>query len=144
MARGVNKVILVGHVGKDPDVRSMPNGAAVVTVSVATSEAWTDKQSGQKQEKTEWHRVVYFGKLADTAGKYLQKGSLVYVEGNLRTRQWEKDGQKRYTTEIIGQSMQMLDRKTEENKRLNDNGSQPSYTAPTESPADDFSDDIPF
>ena len=101
MARGVNKVILVGNVGGDPEVRYMPNGNAVTNVTLATSESWKDKQTGQQQERTEWHRVVFFGRLAEIAGEYLRKGSQVYVEGTLRTREWEKDGVKRYTTEIV-------------------------------------------
>ncbi|WP_434679404.1 single-stranded DNA-binding protein [Pseudomonas sp. R1-18] len=101
MARGVNKVILVGTCGQDPEVRYLPNGNAVTNLSLATSEQWTDKQSGQKVEKTEWHRVSMFGKVAEIAGEYLRKGSQVYIEGKLQTREWEKDGIKRYTTEII-------------------------------------------
>lgn len=99
--RGVNKVILVGTCGQDPEVRYMPNGNAVTNLSLATSEQWTDKQTGQKVEKTEWHRVSLFGKVAEIAGEYLRKGSQVYIEGKLQTRDWEKDGVKRYTTEII-------------------------------------------
>ncbi|MCE1115534.1 MULTISPECIES: single-stranded DNA-binding protein [Pseudomonas] len=101
MARGVNKVILVGTCGQDPEVRYLPNGNAVTNLSLATSEQWTDKQSGQKVERTEWHRVSLFGKVAEIAGEYLRKGSQVYIEGKLQTREWEKDGIKRYTTEII-------------------------------------------
>lgn len=101
MARGVNKVILLGNVGGDPETRYLPNGNAVTNITLATSDSWTDKQSGQKQERTEWHRVVFFGKLAEIAGEYLRKGSQVYVEGRLQTREWEKDGVKRYTTEIV-------------------------------------------
>lgn len=101
MARGVNKVILVGTCGQDPDIRYLPNGNAVTSLSLATSEQWTDKQSGQKVERTEWHRVSLFGKVAEIAGEYLRKGSQVYIEGKLQTREWEKDGIKRYTTEII-------------------------------------------
>jgi len=101
MARGVNKVILVGTCGQDPEVRYLPNGNAVTNLSLATSEQWTDKQSGQKVERTEWHRVSMFGKVAEIAGEYLRKGSQVYIEGKLQTREWEKDGIKRYTTEII-------------------------------------------
>lgn len=101
MARGINKVILVGTCGQDPDVRYLPNGNAVTNLSLATSEQWTDKQSGQKVERTEWHRVSLFGKVAEIAGEYLRKGSQVYIEGKLQTREWEKDGVKRYTTEII-------------------------------------------
>lgn len=101
MARGVNKVILVGTCGQDPETRYLPNGNAVTNLSLATSEQWTDKQSGQKVERTEWHRVSMFGKVAEIAGEYLRKGSQVYIEGKLQTREWEKDGIKRYTTEII-------------------------------------------
>ncbi|WNW12068.1 single-stranded DNA-binding protein [Pseudomonas sp. DTU_2021_1001937_2_SI_NGA_ILE_001] len=101
MARGVNKVILVGTCGQDPEVRYLPNGNAVTNLSLATSEQWTDKQSGQRVERTEWHRVSLFGKVAEIAGEYLRKGSQVYIEGKLQTREWEKDGIKRYTTEII-------------------------------------------
>jgi len=111
MARGVNKVILVGTCGQDPEVRYLPNGNAVTNLSLATSEQWTDKQSGQKVERTEWHRVSLFGRLAEIAGEYLRKGSQVYVEGKLQTREWEKDGIKRYTTEIVVDmqgSMQLL------------------------------------
>lgn len=101
MARGVNKVILVGTCGQDPEVRYLPNGNAVTNLSLATSEQWTDKQTGQKVEKTEWHRVSMFGKVAEIAGEYLRKGSQVYIEGKLQTHEWEKDGIKRYTTEIV-------------------------------------------
>jgi single-strand DNA-binding protein len=105
----VNKVILVGNLGRDPETRYMPDGAAITNVSVATSFQWTDKASGEKKEETEWHRVVFRGKLAEIAGEYLKKGSQVYVEGRLRTRKWQdKDGQDRYTTEIVAERMQML------------------------------------
>ncbi|MEH6650387.1 MAG: single-stranded DNA-binding protein [Motiliproteus sp.] len=110
MARGVNKVILIGNLGQDPEVRYMPNGNAVTNVTIATSESWKDKQTGQQQERTEWHRVVFFNKLAEIAGQYLRKGSKVYLEGALRTRKWQgQDGQDRYTTEIVSDQMQMLD-----------------------------------
>ena len=109
MARGVNKVILVGNVGGDPEVRYMPSGGAVTNLTLATSESWKDKQTGQPQERTEWHRVVFFNRLAEIAGEYVRKGSKIYVEGSLRTRQWEQDGVKRYTTEIVASEMQMLD-----------------------------------
>ena len=109
MARGVNKVILVGNVGGDPEVRYMPSGGAVTNLTLATSESWKDKQTGQPQERTEWHRVVFFNRLAEIAGEYVRKGSKLYVEGSLRTRQWEQDGVKRYTTEIVASEMQMLD-----------------------------------
>lgn len=101
MARGINKVILVGTCGQDPEVRYLGNGTAVTNLSLATSEQWTDKQTGQKVEKTEWHRVVMFGKVAEIGGEYLRKGSQVYIEGKMQTREWEKDGIKRYTTEVI-------------------------------------------
>ncbi len=109
MARGINKVILVGNLGKDPDTRYMPSGKAVTSFSIATSESWTDKQSGDKQERTEWHNIVLFDKLGEIAAEYLRKGSQVYIEGALRTRKWQdKEGKDRYTTEIVGRDMQML------------------------------------
>ena len=108
-SRGVNKVILVGNVGGDPEVRYMPSGGAVTNLTLATSETWKDKQTGQPQERTEWHRVVFFNRLAEIAGEYVRKGSKLYIEGSLRTRQWEQDGVKRYTTEIVASEMQMLD-----------------------------------
>ncbi len=109
-SRGVNKVILVGNCGQDPEMKYMPNGNAVTNLSVATSETWKDKQTGQPQERTEWHRVVFFNRLAEIAGEYLRKGGKVYVEGALRTRKWQgQDGQDRYTTEIVASEMQMLD-----------------------------------
>ena len=110
MARGVNKVIIVGNIGGDPEVRYMPSENAVTNVTIATSETWKDKQTGQSQERTEWHRVVFFNRLGEIAGEYLHKGSKVYVEGSLRTRKWQgQDGQDRYTTEIVASEMQMLD-----------------------------------
>ncbi len=110
MARGINKVILIGNLGGDPEVRYMPSGNAVTNVTLATSESWKDKQSGQMQERTEWHRVVFFNRLAEIAGEYLRKGAKVYVEGSLRTRKWQdQSGQDRYTTEIVASEMQMLD-----------------------------------
>ena len=110
MARGVNKVILVGNLGGDPEVRYMPSGGAVANITVATTESWKDKQSGEKQERTEWHRVAFFGRLAEIVGEYLKKGSQIYVEGSLRTRKWQdkKNGGDRYTTEVIASDMQML------------------------------------
>ena len=110
MARGVNKVILIGNLGADPETRFMPSGGAVTNFKMATSESWKDKQTGQQQERTEWHRVVFFNKLGEIAGEYLKKGSKVYVEGSIRTRKWQgQDGQDRYTTEIVANEMQMLD-----------------------------------
>ena len=112
MARGVNKVILVGNLGQDPEVRYMPNGNGVANISIATTDSWKDKNTGQMQERTEWHRVVLFGKLAEVAGEYLRKGSQVYIEGRLQTRKWtDQSGQEKYTTEIVvdmGGQMQML------------------------------------
>ena len=110
MARGINKVILIGNVGIDPDVRYLPNGNAVTTLSLATSESWKDKSTGEKQDRTEWHRVVCFNRLGEIAGEYVRKGSKLYVEGSLRTRKWQdQQGQKRYTTEIVANNMQFLE-----------------------------------
>lgn len=110
MARGINKVILIGNVGQDPEVKYMPSGGAVTNISIATSETWKDKNTGQPQERTEWHRVVFFNRLGEIAGEYLRKGSKVYIEGSLRTRKWQgQDGTDRYTTEIVASEMQMLD-----------------------------------
>jgi single-strand DNA-binding protein len=109
MARGVNKVILVGNLGRDPEMKYTASGAAIANVTVATTDSWNDKQTGEKQEKTEWHRVVFFGRLAEIVGEYLHKGSQVYLEGRLQTRKWQdKSGQDRYTTEIVANDMQML------------------------------------
>jgi single-strand DNA-binding protein len=109
MARGINKVILVGNLGADPETRAMPSGTTVANLRIATSESWRDKQSGEQQERTEWHRVVLFGRLGEIAAEYLKKGSQVYIEGSLRTRKWQdKQGQERYSTEIVGNEMQML------------------------------------
>lgn len=114
MARGINKVILIGNLGQDPEIRYMPAGGAVTNVNIATSETWKDKQTGQPQERTEWHRVVFFNRLAEIAGEYLKKGSKCYIEGSLRTRKWQgQDGQDRYTTEIVASEMQMLDSRGE-------------------------------
>ena len=152
----VNKVILVGNLGRDPETRYMPDGGAVTNVSIATTESWKDKGSGEKQEKTEWHRVAFFGKLAEIAGEYLKKGSQIYVEGRLQTREWEKDGVKRYTTEIIANSMQMLGSRQGAGggDRGESGGSseRPSGGGGAAKPApskaggkfDDFEDDIPF
>lgn len=109
MARGINKVILVGNLGKDPETRSLPSGEAVANVTIATSESWKDKATGEQKDKTEWHNVVFFRRLAEIAGQYLKKGSQVYIEGKLRTRKWQdKEGKDRYTTEIVADEMQML------------------------------------
>ena len=111
MARGVNKVIIVGNCGSDPEIKYMPNGGAVANITVATSESWKDKNTGQQQEKTEWHRVVFYGRLAEIVGQYVKRGSKIYLEGSLQTSSWEKDGIKRYSTDIKASVMQMLDSK---------------------------------
>jgi single-strand DNA-binding protein len=152
MARGVNKVILIGNLGKDPEVRYTPNGAAIANITLATSESWKDKQTGENVERTEWHRIVFYQRLAEIVGEYLRKGAKVYVEGRLQTRKWQdkNTGQDRYTTEIIADNMQMLDGK----------GNGAPLTAPppydkapaiNSTPAggpplalDNFDDDIPF
>jgi single-strand DNA-binding protein len=109
MARGINKVILIGHLGADPETRAMPSGLTVANLRLATTESWKDKQSGEQQERTEWHNVALFGRLGEIAAEYLRKGSQVYIEGRLRTRKWQdKEGRDRYTTEIVGNEMQML------------------------------------
>jgi single-strand DNA-binding protein len=147
--RGVNKVILVGNLGQDPDVRYMPNGNAVANVSIATSEAWKDKTTGELQERTEWHRVVLFRKLGEIAGEYLKKGSKVYIEGRLQTRKWQdQGGQDRYTTEIVADSMQMLDSRGG-SAPMNEGGrsnapAQDNNFSDTSPPPSNFEDDIPF
>lgn len=159
MARGINKVILVGNMGNDPEVRYTPAGAAVTTISIATTESWKDKE-GNKQEKTEWHRVVFFGRLAEIAGEYLKKGSQVYIEGKLRTNKWQdKEGQDRYTTEILANEMQMLGGRNDSGGGGFGGGGQSMPSAPkannnsnnnqqkNNNPApnfDDFDDEIPF
>lgn len=159
MARGINKVILVGNLGQDPDTRYMPSGNPVTNISVATSESWKDKNTGQQQERTEWHRVVLFNKLGEIAGQYLRKGSKVYIEGSLRTRKWQgQDGQDRYTTEIVASEMQMLDSRggggdyapPGDDYSQGRPPQQPASAAPApqDSGSDksftDFDDDIPF
>jgi single-strand DNA-binding protein len=157
MARGVNKVILLGNLGNDPETRYMPNGNAVTNITVATSISWKDRDSGEQKEKTEWHRVVFFRRLAEIAGEYLKKGSKVYIEGSLRTNQWEKEGQKHYTTEIVADEMQMLDSRGGGSAMPSTGGasttSSPSQSSPSQSskaqefgppPVEDFDDDIPF
>jgi single-strand DNA-binding protein len=150
----VNKVILVGNLGRDPETRYMPDGAAITNVSVATSYQWTDKASGEKKEETEWHRVVFRGRLAEIAGEYLKKGSQIYVEGRLRTRKWQdKEGQDRYTTEIMGDTMQMLGARSGSGEpRAEPRADAPAAPkgeakAAAKKPAgkfDDMEDDIPF
>ena len=148
MARGVNKVILIGNLGQDPEVRYMPNGNAVANVTLATSESWKDKNSGEMQERTEWHRIVFFRRLAEIAGEYLKKGSKIYVEGRLQTRKWQdQNGQDRYTTEIVADQMQMLDSRGGGSAAFegNSQGRAPAQ-AQEQAPAsnDGFDDDIPF
>ncbi|RDH88041.1 MAG: single-stranded DNA-binding protein [endosymbiont of Seepiophila jonesi] len=152
MARGINKVILIGNLGKDPETRYMPSGGAVTNVTVATSESWKDKNTGQQQERTEWHRVVGFNRLGEIMGEYLKKGSKVYIEGSLRTRKWQgQDGQDRYTTEIVASEMQMLDSRGGGSASFDSAPapqrsapSQPQASAPAPMPDNDFDDDIPF
>ncbi|NLY58883.1 MAG: single-stranded DNA-binding protein [Gammaproteobacteria bacterium] len=170
MARGVNKVILIGNVGGDPEVRYLPSGNAVANITLATTDSWKDKQTGQPQERTEWHRVVFFGRLAEIVGEYVRKGSKLYVEGRLQTREWEKDGVKRYTTEIvvdIGGQMQLLDsrgqgggdnmgqRPQQQSRPAPQQQQYAQQPAPQQQPAqqpqaqqmpdyDSFDDDIPF
>lgn len=153
MARGVNKVILVGNLGNDPEVKYMPSGNAVANVSLATTESWKDKSSGERQEKTEWHRVTFYGKLAEIAGEYLKKGSQIYVEGRLQTRKWQgQDGQDRYTTEIIASDMQMLGGRggsggtggfDDTPSQSRQGGGRQEAPARSSMP-DDFDDEIPF
>ena len=147
MARGVNKVIIVGNCGQDPETRFMPSGGAVTNLSIANSESWKDKTSGEPQERTEWHRVVFFNRLAEIAGEYVKKGSKSYVEGFLRTRKWQgHDGQDRYTTEIVASEMQMLDSRgdmppPDRSGSGQLGGGSDDFGPP---PSDDFNDDIPF
>lgn len=146
MSKGINKVIIVGNLGKDPETKYMPSGGAVTNMAVATSESWKDKQSGQKQERTEWHRIVFFNRLAEIAGEYLRKGSKVYIEGSLRTRKWQdQSGQDRYSTEIIASEMQMLDNKGEQQPQQNASYQQQAPTQQAPAPqGGDFDSDIPF
>ena len=145
MARGVNKAIIVGNCGKDPEVRYMPSGSAVAEVSVATTESWKDKQTGEKQERTEWHRITFFGRLAEIVGEYVRKGSQIYVEGSIRTEKWQdKEGKDRYTTKIIANEMQMLGGRSGGSASFDAGASE--APAPQAAPAggNDFDDDIPF
>lgn len=150
MSKGINKVILIGNLGNDPETRYMPNGNAVTNITVATSETWKDKQTGQKQERTEWHRVVFFNRQAEIAGEYLKKGSKVYIEGQLRTRKWDKDGVAMYTTEIVAKEMQMLDSRSGGQggqQGVRSNQSAPAQQAPQKQKGngeDFYDDDIPF
>ena len=149
MARGVNKVIIVGNLGQDPETRYMPSGSAVTNFTVATNESWKDKQTGEQKERTEWHRVSMFNRLAEVAAEYLRKGSQVYIEGKLRTRKWQgKDGSDRYTTEIIADEMQMLGGRGGGGGGGFGGGDQGGGNkgggAPPQPGPDDFDDDIPF
>src|SRR5579863_7019548 len=158
MARGINKVILIGHLGADPETRAMPSGATVANLRIATTESWKDKQSGEQQERTEWHKFALFGRLGEIAGEYLRKGSQVYIEGRLRTRKWQdKSGADRYTTEIVANDMQMIGgRGGAGGGAGGGGGGEPrERSAPAESSAatagagagsggEDFDDDIPF
>ena len=150
MARGINKVILVGNLGADPETRYMPSGGAVTNLSIATSESWKDKQSGEQKERTEWHKVAMFNRLAEIAAEYLRKGSQVYIEGKLRTRKWQdRDGNDRYTTEIIADEMQMLGgRGGGLGGGMSGGGAGrdpgPGSEPPRQPAPDDFDDDIPF
>ena len=138
---GINKVIIVGHLGNDPEMRSMPNCEAVANISVATSEAWTDKNTGERREVTEWHRIVFYRKLAEICGQYLKKGAQVYIEGRLRTRKWQdQNGQDRYTTEIQGDVMQMLGTRPQSADGANNSQPMPQQDAS----ANAFDDSIPF
>lgn len=130
MARGINKVILVGNLGQDPEVRYMPSGGAVANITIATSESWKDKQTGQPVDKTEWHRIVFFNRLAEIAGEYLKKGSQVYVEGKLQTRKWQdQSGTDRYTTEIVANELQMLGGRQGQSAGGGNMGGDPGYSA---------------
>lgn len=145
--KGINKVILIGNLGKDPEVRYSPSGSAMANITVATTESWKDKQSGEKVEKTEWHRVVFFNRLAEIVGEYLKKGSSVYIEGRLQTRKWQgQDGQDKYTTEIVANEMQMLGGRPQDGSQRTQGGTQAS--APRPGPVDqappDFDDAVPF
>ncbi len=168
MARGINKAILIGNLGADPETRYTQSGSAVTNIRLATSESWKDRQTGENQERTEWHRVVFFNRLAEIAGQYLRKGSKVYIEGSIRTRSWESDGVTRYTTEIVANEMQMLDgrgqaggdfggppmdsmgggdpmrRPAQASGGGGGGGGRGAPQPQPEAPMDDFDDDIPF
>ena len=138
-SRGVNKAIIIGNVGSDPDIRTMPNGNQVVNLSIATSDEWKDKNTGDKKEKTAWHRCVFFNKIADIAAQYVNKGSKLYIEGRLQTRSYEQDGVKKYSTEIVVNDMQMLD-----SKNTNSNNEVKEASKNDVEKFDAFDDDIPF
>jgi len=148
MARGVNKVILIGNLGQDPEVKYMPNGNAVANITVATSESWKDKNTGEQVDKTEWHRVVFFRRLAEIVGEYLKKGSKIYIEGKLQTRKWQdKNGADHWTTEVVASEMQMLDSRGGGSSDFNQSQGAPQSAPSQAAPApmnNDFDDDIPF
>ena len=149
MARGINKAILIGNLGADPEVRYMPSGGAVANITVATSESWKDKQTGEQHDRTEWHRVVLYNRLGEIAGEYLRKGSKVYIEGRIQTKKWQdKNGQERYTTEIIASEMQMLDSRGGSANYNEQNAQHPDQNtamkSPMDIPSESFDDDIPF
>lgn len=150
MSKGVNKVILIGNLGADPEIRYMPNGVAVTSLSLATNDAWKDKQTGELQERTEWHKVSLFDKLAQIAGEYLKKGSKVYIEGSIRTRKWQdQSGNDRYSTEIIANTMQMLDAKESKPKNIDFTDSNMNFSSTNIKNEDPMlsvteNDDIPF
>jgi single-strand DNA-binding protein len=152
MARGVNKVMLIGHLGRDPDVRYSASGQAIANITLATSESWKDKNTGDKQERTEWHRVVFFGRLAEIAGEYLKKGMQIYVGGRLQTRKWQdKEGNDRYTTEIVAADMQMLGSRSGAGAPDDlgqeapvESGAARGASAKTADMVEEFDDDIPF
>ncbi len=145
MARGINKVIVVGNLGQDPDTRYMPSGSAVTNITVATNESWKDKQTGEQKDRTEWHKVVMFDRLAEIAAEYLRKGSQVYIEGKLQTRKWQdKDGNDRYTTEIVAKEMQMLGGRGGSGGGAPARDDRPPPSPPPQGSSDDFDDDIPF
>ena len=153
-SRGINKVILVGNVGQDPETRYMPNGNAVTNITLATSETWKDKNTGEQQERTEWHRVTFYQRLAEIVAEYVKKGSKLYVEGRLQTRSWEQDGIKRYATDIIANEMQMLDSRgsggggnyqpAQQQPAQQSSGGGSQAVAPAPADMDSFDDDIPF
>ena len=147
MARGINKVILIGNLGADPETRYMPSGGAVTNIRIATSESWKDKNTGDQQERTEWHNIAFFGRLAEIAGEYLRKGSQVYVEGRLRTRKWQdRDGNDRYTTEVIANELQMLGGRPGAGAPARAEAAEAAAPAGAMPPPSDggFDDDIPF
>jgi len=144
-SRGVNKAIIVGNLGGDPETRYTQSNSAVTNISVATSESWKDKQTGEKKERAEWHRIVFFGKLAEIAGEYLRKGSKVYVEGSIRTRKWQdQSGQDRYTTEIVGDQMQMLDSRGDQSQAAREPAPRQQQESVREPAGGPYDDDIPF